>query len=74
MCSTPLFYLTKDVKDGPPTQDCITASLDGIGNNSGPAAVCAITGILMLISVAGGFVLCSKVRPEDKDYMDKENA
>lgn len=73
MCTTPLFYLTKDIKEGPPTQDCITAALDAI-SNTGPAVVCAITGLLLLISVSGGFVLCSKTKKEDEDYMDKEHA
>jgi hypothetical protein len=71
MCSAPLFYLTKDVKEGPPTQDCLSAALTEIGSQTGPAAVCAITGILLLISVAGGFVLCSKTKD---GMMDDEDA
>jgi len=37
----------------------------------GPAIVCAISGILLLISVAGGFILCSKT--EQKDMMEEDN-
>ena len=72
ICSTPLFYLTKDIKEGPPTQDCLTAALNEIGSQTGPAIVCAIAGILLLISVAGGFVLCSKT--DEKDMMDNDDA
>ena len=72
ICSTPLFYLTKDVKEGPPEQDCLTAALTEIGSQTGPAAVCAVAGILLLISVAGGFVLCSKTKKED--MMDEDDA
>lgn len=32
ICTAPLFYLTKDVKEGPPKQDCLTAALDDIGS------------------------------------------
>ena len=71
LCAAPLFYLSKDVKEGKPTQDCLTAALEDIGSQTGPAAVCAITGLLLLISVAGGFVLCSKT--DEKDMMDNEN-
>jgi hypothetical protein len=30
ICSTPLFYITKDVKEGPPTNDCVTAAMDDL--------------------------------------------
>jgi hypothetical protein len=72
ICTTPLFYLSKNVIEGPPTQDCLTASVEAIGKNVGPAVIAAVTGILLLISTASGFVLCSKTRPEDEDYMDDD--
>ena len=74
LCSTPLFYLTKDVKMGPPQTDCISASLKAVSEQKGPSAVWLITGLLLLISVAGGFVLCSKSKEEDKDMMNKDDA
>lgn len=73
ICSAPLFYLSKDVKVGPPTKDCLTAALDDIGSQMGPAIVCALAGILLLISVAGGLILCSKTEGE-KDMMNQDNA
>lgn len=60
VCSTPLFYITKDVKEGPPTNDCVTAAMEELMQNQNAVIICAATGILLLISISGAFVLCSK--------------
>ncbi len=33
VCLTPLFYLAKNVKDGPPSTDCFTAAVEDITDN-----------------------------------------
>jgi hypothetical protein len=33
ICLTPLFYLSRDIKDGPPTTDCFTAAVEDISDN-----------------------------------------
>lgn len=59
MCSKPLFYLKKDVKDGPPTTDCVTAAIDDLTDNTAIAIIFVITGLLCLIAAAATFPLCS---------------
>lgn len=72
LCAVPLFYLSKDVKEGPPTNDCVSAAIDSIGSNTGPAIACAVTGLLLLISISSGFVLCSKT--DEKDMMNDNHS
>ena len=72
LCKAPLFYISQDVSEGPPEVDCLTALAEDITSNSAIAGVAAVTGILLLISTAGGFVLCSKKKEDD--MMDEKDA
>lgn len=76
MCSTPLFYLNKDISEGPPTTDCVTAAIEKLSDNMLIAALFIATGLLCLIAAAGTFPLCSGTSKKgaDADYMSKENA
>jgi hypothetical protein len=59
MCRKPLFYLKKDVADGPPEVDCIEAVIDDLSDNMAIAILFGLTGLLCLIAAAGSFPLCS---------------
>lgn len=59
LCTVPLFYLKKDVVDGPPSVDCATATIDALSDNMTIAILFGITGLLSLIAAAGAFPLCS---------------
>jgi hypothetical protein len=59
MCQTPLFYLKKNVADGPPETDCVSAAIDDLSDNMAIAVIFIVTGLLCLIAAAGAFPLCS---------------
>lgn len=77
MCTVPLFYLKKDVADGPPLVDCATAVVDDLSDNLAIAVLFGITGLLSLIAAAGAFPLCSgtskpKDGEEERNQEEKE--
>lgn len=75
MCEVPLFYLKKNVADGPPEVDCVTAAIDDLSDNMVIAVLFIITGLLCLIAAAATFPLCSgKSKKKDGDMMSKEDA
>jgi hypothetical protein len=67
MCSVPLFYLTKDVSEGPPTTDCFTAAVEDITDNKTAAIIFAVTGLILIFAILGVFPLCSSDNEEEDD-------
>lgn len=63
----PLFYLTRDVRLGQPKIDCVTATIDAVTDNQNASIVFLITGLVMLLSVSGAFILCNRTDPEPID-------
>ena len=75
ICLAPLFYLTKDVEDGPPSIDCFSAAVDDITDNTQAAVIFAITGVILLLAIFGAFPLCSKESTfEEDDDNDKSRS
>lgn len=65
MCSVPLFYLTKDVAQGPPETDCFTAAVEEITDNRLAAIIFGSTALVLLFAILGAFPLCSKDNEEE---------
>ena len=60
VCKVPLFYMSRDIADGPPTQGCIEAAARGMGKKLGTVGLVAlITGLMMLIAMIGACPLCT---------------
>ena len=57
LCYTPLFYLKKNIKVGPPTQDCVKAAIEQIGSNTGAGAVAVVTGLIFFTAAIGSIPL-----------------
>ena len=56
MCEIPLFYVTRDISDGPPTQECLIASLYSMQNNLlGLGKITLATGVILLIGFVSVF-------------------
>jgi hypothetical protein len=72
MCQKPLFYLKKNITDGPPTVDCVTAAIDELSDNMAIAVIFVITGLLCLIAAAATFPLCSGSKKKG-DMMSKDD-
>ena len=60
MCSVPLFYLKKNVNEGPVKRECIKASLDALSNNIGVAIAFSVTALILIIAFFGSIPLCAK--------------
>jgi hypothetical protein len=60
-CKTPLFYMTRNITEGKPERDCLTAMATEYGSNTGVGAVGVITGLTLLLAAFGAIPLC-------KDY------
>jgi hypothetical protein len=66
VCFTPLFYLTRPLSDGVPTQSCDSAFLASVSGSIGPAVVAFITAFIMLTLFGASFPLCTgKSDPND---------
>jgi hypothetical protein len=61
-----LFYLTKDVRDGPPVTDCFTAAVEDLTDNCQAAIVFLATAALLLLAMLGSFPLCCTNAPEEE--------
>lgn len=59
LCYTPLFYLTRPLTDGPPTQSCDTAFINSVTGNAGVGGVAIVTGLVLLSMFVGSIPLCS---------------
>lgn len=73
MCSVPLFYLTKDISEGPPVTDCFTAAVEEITDNSLAATIFAVTAVVLFASIFAAFPLCSKDNDEEDTMKDDKN-
>jgi hypothetical protein len=60
MCSVPLFYLQKNVNEGPVDKECIKASLDALSNNMSVAIAFSVTSFILIIAFFGSIPLCGK--------------
>ena len=59
LCYVPLFYMTREIADGPPTRGCIKAAAMEFPKTYGNAGMAAlITGIVLLIGVGTACPLC----------------
>lgn len=59
ICVTPLFFLTKDIKAGPPTKDCMQGFVDKYGGNMALGAVAFITAIVLICAGICAIPLCT---------------
>lgn len=60
VCEVPLFYMSRPISDGPPTQGCVKAAALGMAGKLGTAGyVSLITGIMMWIGMIGACPLCT---------------
>jgi len=69
LCETPLFFLTKDISSGPPTQDCIAAFTKAYGGNMLLGAVAFITAITLICVGICALPLCTDY---NKDTQEEE--
>lgn len=58
MCKVPLFWLTKDVSEGPATRECVEAAIESLSDQQRIATALAITGVFLLLAALGAFPLC----------------
>jgi len=60
LCKLPLFYMSRPIADGPPTNTCIKAVTVGMQDKLGSAGTVAlITGLAMLVGMVGACPLCT---------------
>jgi hypothetical protein len=67
ICLTPLFYLAKNVADGPPVTDCFTAAVEDVSDNMASALLFFMSACILFLAVLGVFPLCRK----DKDMYEE---
>ena len=72
MCQVPLFWLTKDVSEGPPTKECVNSSIQSLSDEIGFAIAFVVTGVLLLFAVFGAIPLCSDYSEEYKMKQEEE--
>lgn len=66
ICQVPLFYATKNLSAGQPTQECLQALIDSVSSSVGVVGVIAlITGLVSLVGFIGSFPLCTKYNDEE---------
>lgn len=70
LCKTPLYYIARDVKDGPPTQDCVIPIMKELDQPIFGAAS-LITGLLCLAACVGTIPLCTGF-VQGKDMMEED--
>lgn len=69
ICHKPLFGISRNIKDGPPSNDCIGALLDALSGLMAPSVVCVITALILLCAMCGSIPLCSGFNEADDDMM-----
>ena len=56
MCEVPLFYVTRDISEGPPTQECLIASLYNMQDSLlGWTNIMIVTGVILFIGFLSVF-------------------
>ena len=67
VCDAGLFYVTRDIKDGAPLDECIAGFVNSMGGKAlGAGIVCVITGGLTLIAMIGACPLCKGMNDDEK--------
>lgn len=68
ICVTPLFYLTRSIKEGRPETDCISGLIEGNQGTMNTAGIVSVlTALVLIIGAIGAFPLCSGFSdPDDK--------
>jgi hypothetical protein len=75
VCKVPLFYMTKDISVGPPTEGCIQAAAEGMAANYGNTGkVALVTGVLLLIGMIGACPLCTGFEDDKMEKKKEEEA
>lgn len=65
ICEVPLFYMIRDIAEGPPTVGCMDAAAKGLAQNySKTGSIAAITGIILLIGMIAACPLCTGFEEE----------
>lgn len=59
ICETPLFFLTRDLSAGPPTQDCVQSFVASYGGNMLLGATAFITAITLICVAICALPLCT---------------
>lgn len=67
ICQVPLFYLVKDVAEGPPETDCFTAAVEDITNNETAAIIFLVSAVILFVAMLGGFPLCCKAEGKKEE-------
>jgi hypothetical protein len=67
ICTVPLFYLARDVAEGPPEEDCFTAAVKDITNNETAAIIFIVAAVILFAAMLGGFPLCCKQEGEKEE-------
>lgn len=68
ICRTPLFYLTKDVSEGTPVNDCLTATIEDMTDKKTASIVFSLLTIIIWIALFSACALCTK----DSEEGDEE--
>lgn len=72
ICEVPLFYLTKDIREGKVTRECTQAIILSLESPVGIAGFVSIfLGLFLLIATLGTFPLCCS-KPRNEMYKDDE--
>lgn len=68
MCSTPLFFWSVSIEQGPPKTDCLSAAVSAMSDGTGPAgAVALLSGLALIVAGIGGFPLCTGFNDKNDD-------
>jgi hypothetical protein len=59
MCNVPLFYLQRNVDQGPVERECLSAAMNALSNNMNIAIAFAVTGGLLFFAFFAAIPLCS---------------
>lgn len=59
LCATPLFYMTKPLSAGPPTQDCVNAFVGKFNKNTGMAVAAFLTAVVLICAGICAIPLCT---------------
>jgi hypothetical protein len=71
LCKVPLFYITKDISEGRPRQECIDGFIKGMNANLGTAGLFSILcAIILLIGALGTFPICCGGKEEKKGRLE----
>ena len=68
MCSTPVFYWSRSIENGPAETDCLNAFVKDMTSGTMPAgAVALLSGLALIVAGIGGFPLCTGFNDKKDD-------